>query len=189
MAIDVANEIVVRYSNRLASSGNADAADPTTAANASTRALGKFCSTAAPGDNVLHDVIPAFTNAECTAGVVKYRSLFLANLNTDESWSGVVEWLLQTAGLTSVKFALDPTGVTALGSASPQALETTSETTRPAGLAAGDFVSVADRASAVPSGGFTLGPLQCRAFWLEFTVAAGTGSGSDDCTPTWEGTG
>jgi hypothetical protein len=187
MAISISEDIRLFYTNRTNSAGQSDSVDPTTAATAATRSLGKYISQGIP-TTAKHQIVPAFSSGECSAGVTKYRALAIANLNDEETWDALWRWLTQLAGGANVSFAADPTGVVALGQVAVQGLETTSELTIPTGLVSGDFFSVADRASARSVG--PLGPNQGRIFWLRWVVAPGTGSLSDDSLAiVHEGTG
>jgi hypothetical protein len=128
-------------------------------------------------------------SGEAGTGSVKYRCYFLVNLSPDETWSGVVRWMVPITGGASVKIAADPTGATPLGATSVQALTATDETTMPSGMTPADFINTAlDRATGVDVA--DLPPLHVQAFWAERTVPASAGAlatdGYDDST---EGTG
>lgn len=146
------------------------AAGDTTAGTAAT-SLGDQVSTTAITDNAFGNIFPDSPSEEATAGVVRYRCIFILNNHATLTLTGTeVSIQSQTAGGATIAIGVDTTPASAKGSASAQALTVANELAAPAGVTFG-------------TGPFSLGDLapgQVRAVWIRQTVPAGATSSADD---------
>ena len=150
-----ASDILVKYSV-------AAAAGNTTAGTAATSLGDQISTTQIPqsGANVWFDDVPA---SEASAGDVEYRCAFVHNAHaTDSALNVTVKLQADVAGGATMAIGLDTTAVSAVGSASAQAVTVADENTAPAGITFG-------------TSDLTIGTLaagQVKAFWVRRTIAA-----------------
>lgn len=157
-----AGDIILRLSTTGGSAGNTLASTP-------AASLGKYVSTTALVSGAIENLIRGFSEAESESGITIYRCVFLCNVADSEYYSAIRLWLTsQQSGGANVSIGVDPTGVTALGSASAQAVDVEVETTAPAGVT---FSAPTDYASGLVLG--TLDAGECIAFWVRANVPAG----------------
>jgi hypothetical protein len=116
--------------------------------------------TSASLDNLFDDV----SSAEATAGDVEYRPFFVINDHATLTFSSsAISIQSQTGSAPVFTIGLDPTAISAKGSASAQAVTIADESTAPAGVTFG-------------AGQLTIGDLapgQVKAVWVKRTVTAG----------------
>lgn len=154
MAI-VGSDIVKRYSV-------AAAAGDTTAGTAAG-SLGDQISTTVITDDTFGNLFPDVTSEEATAGVVKYRCVFILNNHATLTLTGPeVSVQSQIASGATIAIGVDTTAVSAKGAATQQALIIANENTAPAGVTFGT--------AAVALG--DLAPGQVKAVWVRQTVPA-----------------
>jgi hypothetical protein len=147
--------------------------------------LGKFCTTSvisASLDNVFLDL----TGAQNAASQVDYQCVFIQNNTASgNSMLNTTVWI-PTASDNNVythhAFAIDPTGVTAQASASPQAVTIANNVTAP--LYLGNPLTWVSP-SATSSGGTNIGsvaPARVFAVWLRRTATNSVPFNSDGFT-------
>ena len=142
----------------------AAAAGDTTAGSAAT-SLGDQISTTQITDDSFGNIFPDVTGDEALAGVVKYRCIFaLNNHSTLTLQNATAAISSQISGGSVVAIGVDPTAVSAKGSASAQALTIASENVAPAGVTFG--------AGPITLG--SIGPGQVKGIWVRQTTAANT---------------
>lgn len=128
MAI-AASDIKFKLSVTTGSAGN------TTAQGTVDNSLGKYISTTAITDNTLNNLFSDLTGAQNAASQVDYRCIFIHNSHATLTYIGAVIWISnQVAGGADIAIGLDTTAISAVGSASAQALTVASSTTAPAGV-------------------------------------------------------
>lgn len=135
-----------------------------TAAGTASTSLGDQISTTQITDDSFGNVFPNTPSDEATAGVVRYRCIFI--LNNHDSLTLVdpnVSIQSQISGGATVALGVDPTEASDKGSGTAQALTIANETTAPPGVSFGT--------GPTPLG--DLGPSQTRAIWLRETVPPG----------------
>lgn len=164
MAI-VSSDIVKRYSVVTASAGD-------TQAGTAAGALGDQVSTTVITDNVFGNLFPDITSEEATAGVIKYRCIFVLNNHGSLTLTAPdVSVQSQQAGGATIAIGVDPTAVSAKGASGAQAVTIANENTAPAGVTFGT--------SAVALG--DLAPGQVKGVWIRQTTTAGASAlASDD---------
>lgn len=135
--------------------------------------LGKFCTTSAVG-NSLDNLFLDLTGAQNAASQVDYQCVFIQNNTASgNSMLNTTVWIptsLDNNTYTHHAFAIDPTGVTAQASASPQAVTIANNTTAP--LYLGNPLTWIS-ASATSAGGTNIGsvaPARVFAVWLRRTA-------------------
>lgn len=159
----VASDIVYRLSVA-AAAGDTTAGTPATS-------RGDQVSTTAITTATLNNLWDKVSGAEAAAGDVEYRCIFVLNnhatLTLEAAKFGITS---QTAGGGTIDFGLDPTAVSAKGSASAQAVTVANESTAPAGVTfASTEVTIGD-----------LAPGQVKGIWLRRTVSAGAAATNPD---------
>lgn len=98
----------------------------------------------------------------------EYRCLFVVNTNTTYSLQNTKLWLQsESVGAPTHELGVDPAAASDLDSASAQAAEIADEDTAPAGVS---FSRPLTRETALSLG--TIGPGQCKAFWVKRTAIA-----------------
>jgi hypothetical protein len=163
----VASDMLLKYSVS-AAAGN------TTAGTAAT-SLGDQVSTTQITSAALNNLFDDVSSAEATSGDVEYRCVFVHNNHaTDTAFNVTVAVQSQVALGASIDLALDGIGVTAVGSASAQALTVANESTAPSGGAGvGSY-------GAGPLTIGTMAPGTVAGVWVRRTVSAATAAISGD---------
>ena len=135
--------------------------------------LGKFCTTSVVS-NSLDNLFLDLTGAQNAASQVDYQCVFIQNnTSSGNSMLNTTVWIPTGSDnnvYTHHAFAIDPTGVTAQGSASPQAVTIANSTTAP--LYYGNPLTWVSP-SATASGGTNIGsvaPAKVFAVWLRRTA-------------------
>jgi len=135
---------------------------------------GNYISTTQISSTPLDNLFPDITGAQNAADQVDYACIFiLNNTASGNSMLNTVAWLpssLYVSGGALVALAGDPTGVTARGTSSQQAVKITASTNAPAGVSG--WVSPTGTAPTYPSytNGIQLGtipPANCVAVWIQ----------------------
>lgn len=120
----------------------------------------------------LNNLWPDVSSAVAAAGAVDYRCVFLANTDTETLIGAQVSLTGQVSGGSTLAIGLDPIGVTALGSASPQATTIASGAIAPAGVS-------------FSTGPLSIGDLDAAeavAVWVRRTTLAGAVPTTDAAT-------
>lgn len=145
----------------------AGAAGNTTAQGNPNASLGKYMSTTDLNNAASLNLFDKVTGDENLAADVEYRCLFVLNDHATLTWETVMAWIsAETAGGAGIDIGLDPTGVTAKGSAGAQALTVATEQDAPAGVA---FSHPLSKATGLPRGDVPAG--SCFAVWFRRTAA------------------
>jgi hypothetical protein len=152
----------------------AAAAGNTTGGTAAT-SLGDQVSTTQITTATIGNLFDDVSAAEATAGDVEYRCVFVHNNHaTDTAINVQISVQSEVALGASVALALDNIGVTAVGSATAQALTIANESTAPSGGAGiGAF-------GAGPLTIGNMGPGTVAAVWVRRTVGAATAALASD---------
>lgn len=160
-------DILIKLSTKLGSAGNSLAqADP-------NLSLGKYISTTQAAQT-LDDLFDAIEGAEDEAEESEYRCIFVHNNHATLEFLGAEVWISsQQVGGADISIGLDPTGITAIGSAAAQAVSIADEDTAPAGVS----FSTPTEDFALQIG--DIGPGECAAIWIRRT-ANNTGSDDED---------
>lgn len=160
----IGSDIVKRYSV-VAAAGD-------TTAGTAAGSLGDQVSQTPIPDDAFGNTFPNVTGDEATAGVVKYRCIFVLNdHDTLTLQSATVAVQSQIAGGATVAIGVDPTAASAKGAATAQAVTIANENVAPAGVSFG--------LGPVALG--NLAPDQVRGVWIRQTVTAGaTGLATDN---------
>ena len=167
MAI-VASDIVYRLSTTAGSAG-----DTTTSTGAGS--LGKYASTSVITTATLNNLWDDVSGAEASAGDIEYRCIFVLNNHATLTLQNAQVYIAsQTAGGGTVDMGLDPTAISAKGSASAQAVTIANESTAPAG------VTFSSPSSGSPLAIGDIAPGQVKGIWLRRTVTAGAGALNPD---------
>lgn len=170
MTAIVSTDILFMLAAPGASAGNVVAG---TAGNSWGNYMSTTQLSATPLDNLFTDI----TGAQNAAGQVDYACVFiLNNTASGNSMLNTVAWLplsLFVAGGATVQLAADPTGATAKGTSSQQAVKITSNTNAPVGVSG--WVSPTSTAPSAPSytNGIQLGTIApgfCYAVWVKRTA-------------------
>lgn len=129
--------------------------------------LGDFISTTEVVDASLHNLFDPVTGDDNAGSVVDYRCIFVRNDNgTDTLYDAVVWVATQVAGGATAAIGLDPAGVTADDSASPQAATIANENAAPSGVS---FSTPTTKGAGLAIG--DLGPGEVQAIWIRRTAA------------------
>jgi len=159
------DEIQFMLSNPVGSSGNTGPGFP-------GNSLGNYMSfTPIDSPQPLDDLFLDISGVANAAGQVDYQCLFVMN-NTASGFTMKTPYLWMpaqsyTLGGATLAFGLDPTGVVAYNSGSPQAVTTANSLTAPAG------VSFIGAPQAVYTAGLLtpdIPPLKCIAVWIQRTA-------------------
>lgn len=161
----VSTDILFKLSAPSASSGNSQAGNP-------GLSWGGYVSTTVVSSTPLDNVFQDITGAENAASQVDYSCIFIHN-NTlsGNAMQGVIAWLPSSNyinGGASVAIALDPTGATALGSSTQQAVRISSGVVAPVGVTG--WIGP----TGTSSGGLSLGtiaPGYVYPLWIQRTAA------------------
>ena len=166
------NEILWKLSIKTGTAGNQNAqADP----NAS---LGKYISTTAWAGGVLHDLFDVVTGDENAESDVEYRCVFIHNSNASLAYQNAKVWIAsEVANGASISIGVDPAAASAIGSASAQAAEVTTEDDAPAGVT---FSAPTTKATGIDVGTINAG--ECRAIWIRRTAANTAALNNDGAT-------
>jgi hypothetical protein len=164
----VASDILLKLSVS-AAAGNTTGGTPATS-------LGDQISTTVLSGTALNNLFDDVSGAESTAGRLEYRCVFAHNSHPTLTMTNAVVWLsAEAGGGASAAVGADTTAISAIGSASAQALTVANESTAPAGVS---FSSPTTSAAGVALG--SIAPGQCKAFWVRRTVAAATAAMNND---------
>lgn len=156
-----ATDIEWRLSTQSGSAGDSTASTP-------VASIGKYMATTPITDATLGNLFPTVSPAEATAGVTRYRCLFVLNSGAS-AWNNLGIWIeSQTPAGGTLSVGLDPAGIKAHDSATAQAAVPADELTAPSGVT---FSNAEDDASALSIG--TLDPDECIAVWAKMVVPAG----------------
>ena len=165
----VDTDIKLRLSVKTGSAGDSTASSV-------AASLGKYMSTTAITDATKANLLANITQAESTAGVVKYKCLFVLNDHASQTAEGMrVHISAQDAGGGVVAIGLDPAGATARNSGSAQAAEIADEETAPTG--------VTFSAPSTYDDGIVVGDVafdECAAVWVRLTVDANIAAMDED---------
>jgi hypothetical protein len=176
MAI-VTGELLVKLSVSAAAGNTTAQGDP----NAS---LGDQISTTAITDNSLHNLFDVVTGDENAASDVEYRCLFVHNSNASLAWQAPIMWLsAEVSGGAVAAVGWDTTAVSAVGSASAQALTVANESTAPAGVS---FSAPTAKGSGIALG-VDIPAGSVKAFWVRRTAANTVALDNDGVTIRIEG--
>ena len=172
MAI-VAADIKIRLSVTTGSAGNSSA-------SSGPASLGKYISTTdlPSGTDLFFDRI---TGSENAGSVTDYRCYFVYNSHATLTLIGAVAWLQggDPAGGANVSIAVDTTAASAVGSATAQALQATTETAPGASVTGLSYSAPSSAAAGLSLG--DIGPGQCRAVWVR-RAAANTAATTETVT-------
>lgn len=163
MAAITSGEILFKLSTKTGSAGNQNSSTP-------AGSLGKYISTTQLSGTALNNLFDDVTGAENTANTTDYRCFFVHNSNASNTLENAVVYLSggDPAGGATVTIAVDSTAASAIGSASAQALEATTETA-PGGSVTGLSYSAPSTAGT----GLSLGNIAagyCKAVWVKRNV-------------------
>lgn len=159
-------DILFRYSNSLAVSGNNDSGSPTGPGNAATQCLGKFVSTAQWPGGGANDLFPDITGEQNANGYTDYRGLFIHNSHaTLTALNSVMYISSEVAGGADTAIGIDPTAASILGSLSDQAVTIATAIIAPVGVA---FSSPMTLGTAISLGNIPAG--QVKGFWVRRTI-------------------
>lgn len=174
MAITPA-EILYKFSV-VAAAGNTTAGTP-------AGALGDQISTTQITDATLNNLFDDVSGDENAASDVEYRCFFVHNSNATLTWSNVVAWISgEVAGGANAAISIDSTGITPVGSASPQAKTIADENTAPATQT---FTSPTTKATALAIG--NMGPGTVQGIWVRRSATNSAAQNSDGVTIRVEG--
>lgn len=163
-------EILLKLSVVTGAAGNANAGTP-------GASLGKYISTTEVVSGDTNDVFPNVTGAENAASQVDYACVFVHNSSAASDLLSAGIWIAsQVSGGTVIAIGVDPTAVSAIGASGAQALQIANDTTAP-NPASVTFSTPTTEGAALALG--TIGPGQCKAFWVRRT-AANTGAVAGD---------
>ena len=172
MTAIVAGEILFKYSTTAGAAGNAGTSTP-------TGSLGKYISTSAWAGGAANDLFDDISGAENAASTVDYRCVFVHNSNTANPLQNAVVYMsAEVAGGASIAIAVDTTAASAIGSATAQALQATTEL-------AGPQTSLTYSSPTTAGTGLALGNIpvgNCRAFWVRRTAANSSALSNDGVT-------
>lgn len=175
MAI-TATDILFKLSTKSGSAGNTLTSTP----NAS---LGKYISTTQITDATTDNLFDVVTGDENAASDVEYRGFFVHNNHGSLTWQNVVVWLsADVAGGAATAIGLDTTAVSAVGSASAQALEIADESTAPSGVS---FSAPTTKGAGLSIGNIAAGSV--KAIWVRRTAANTSAVNDDGATIRAEG--
>ena len=137
--------------------------------------LGDQISTTQITDASLHNLFDAVTGDENAASEAEYRGIFVHNAHGTLTWQNVVVWISAEVGGGAVAaISVDTTGVTAVGSASPQMKTIADENTAPATQT---FTSPTTKGTGLAIGNIPAGSV--AGIWIRRT-AANTGAVDND---------
>lgn len=170
-----AGEILYKFSVS-AAAGN-------TTAGTAAGSLGDQISTTQITDATLNNLFDDVTGDENAASENEYRCIFVHNSNATLTWSNVMVWLAsEVAGGAVAAISVDTTGVTAVGSASPQAKTIADENTPPATQT---FSSPTTKVSGLALGNIPAGNV--AAIWVRRTAQNSAALSNDGVTLRVEG--
>ena len=150
---------------------------------AAATSLGGQISTTEITDATLHNLFDVITGDENAASDVEYRCIFVHNNHGSLTWENVVVWIsAETAGGANTAISVDTTGVTPVGSASPQAKTAADESTAPSGQT---FTSPTTKGTGLSIGDIPAG--SCAAIWLRRTATNSAALDNDSVTIRAEG--
>lgn len=151
------------------------AAAGNTTAGTAAGSLGDQISTTAITDATLHNLFDAVTGDENALSEAEYRGIFVHNNHGTLTWQNVVVWISAEVGGGAVAaISVDTTGVTAVGSASPQMKTIADENTAPATQT---FTSPTTKGTGLSIGNIPAGSV--AGIWIRRT-AANTGAVDND---------
>ena len=155
-------EILFKLSVKTGSAGNSTGGTP-------AGSLGKYISTTQLSGTALNNLFDDISGAENTADTVDYRCFFVHNSNAANTLENASVWLSggDPAGGAIIAIAVDTTAASAIGSASAQALEATTETA-PGAPITGLTYSTPTAAGSLSLGNIPAG--QCKAVWVRRTA-------------------
>lgn len=138
---------------------------------------GNYISTTQMSSTPLNNLFPDITGAQNAADQVDYACVFvLNNTASGNSMLNTVVWLpnsLFVPGGATVSIAADPTGTSAKGTSSQQAVKITAATNAPAGVSGWVGPSVSAPVAPSYTNGIQLGtiaPNFCAAIWVRRTA-------------------
>jgi len=139
-------------------------------------ALGGVISYAEPVGATLENLFASITAAEASAGVTKYRCIYIANTNDTDTLSSAVVYIgnQTTSADTSLEIGLDPAGI-GDGMTTGVATTVANDTTAPSG--------VTFSAPSTPGTGLSIGNLdagEAQAIWVKLIVNSSAASTSMD---------
>ena len=171
MSAIVPSDILYKYSVTSGAAGNS-------LAGAASSSLGKYITTTTIPDATANAVFDDVSGAENAASTVDYRCVFVHNSNAANALQNAVVWLsAEVAGGASIAVGADTTAASAIGSASFQSLQITTETSVPVGVT---FTSPTTSATGVALGTIPAG--QCKAFWIRRTASNSAALSNDGVT-------
>lgn len=139
------------------------------------QSLGGFLSISDVANASLNNLFRTITRQEAQVGITLYRCVFIVNTNPTDTWSAVEAWIVSDDPFGGdYAIGVDPTGVVARDSALAQAVSIANGTTPPAGVT----FSTPDTNSRLAIG--DIGPDECAALWVRYTVAADPGAAVAD---------
>lgn len=139
------------------------------------QSLGGFLSISDIANASLNNLFRTITRLESQTGITLYRCVFLLNANATDTWSAVEAWIESDDAFGGTyAIGVDPTGPVARDSAVAQAVTVASGTTAPAGVT---FSTPTDAARLALG---DLGPDECIALWVRYTVSADPGAAESD---------
>ena len=177
----IETDIVYRLTETTGPAGDTNAqADP-------DASIGGYASTTEldiSTGNTLNNLFRDVTDGERTAGIILYRSIFVANENATDTWTLPVGWLKsEVAGGGTIAMGVDPEGVVPTDYAYQQGAICADEETAPAGVT---FSSPTTKATGievgenVPAG---------SGYMVHYRLTVPSGAPAinfDGCTPRWE---
>lgn len=176
MAITAA-DLLYKYSVTTGSAGNS-------AAGTAAGSLGKYISTTSIANSTANALFADVTSDENANHTVEYRCVFLHNNHATLTLQNAVLWLVsQVTGGADIAIAVDNIAASAIGSASAQAAVIASRLTAPTGVSA--FSAPTSKGTGLSLG--SIGPGQCRAFWIQRTATASAALNADGVTWRVEG--
>ena len=159
------------------------AAAGNTTAGTAAGSLGDQISTTAITDASLHNLFDQISGDENAASDVEYRGFFVHNNHGSLTWENVVVWLsAEVGGGANAAISVDTTGITAVGSASPQMKTIADESTAPATQS---FSSPTTKGTALPIGNIPAGSV--AGIWVRRSATASGAVNNDGVTIRCEG--
>lgn len=145
--------------------------------------LGKYASSGTLTDATLDNVFADLTGDQNAASQVDYQCIFVHNNHATLTLQNAVVWITtQVSGGADMAIGLDTTAVSAVGSATAQALTIASATTAPSGVT---FSAPTTKAGGLSIGNIAAGNV--KAIWLRRTATNSSALANDGATLRVEG--
>lgn len=135
--------------------------------------LGKYMSTTDIVDNTLDNLFDDISGNENASGIIDYRNIFIENTHATLTYQAASVYI-STQSTAIISIGLDPSGVFAVDSSTPQATTISNELHAPQGVS---FSTPLTAITSLTIGDIT--PSGCIGLWVKRTAPNGAALNND----------